>query len=155
MNAKRSDGEQSSRKTPATGILADGQPGLRKRPLPGARPVRTLLRTAHTLAFAALYGGHVFDVSPPRLHAALAATVASGAAFMAVEMYRTPVWPVQVRGIAAFVKIALVMMVAVWWEARVWLLSAAIAIGTVVSHMPGKYRYYSVVHRRVLAGEPG
>jgi hypothetical protein len=122
----------------------------RSRPLLGVRPMRTALRTAHTIAFAALYGGHVYDVSAVSLHPALAATVATGAAFMALEMYRTPLWPVQVRGVAAFVKLALVAAVGVWWDWRLLLLTLALVIGGVVSHMPGRYRYYSLLHGRVV-----
>ena len=107
------------------------------------------MRTLHLIAFGALYGGHVFAVSPERLLPALAATLASGGALAALEMYRTPVWPVQVRGVATFVKVLLVAAVGVWWNAGVWLLTAAIVIGAVVSHMPGRYRYYSLLHGRV------
>jgi len=32
----------------------------------------------------------------------------------------------------------------------VGLLTAAIIIGSVAAHMPGRYRYYSVIHRRVI-----
>ena len=118
----------------------------RSRPLPGVRPVRTTLRTAHTIAFAALYGGHVYGIPAASLHPALAATVATGAALMALEMYRTPLWPVQVRGVAAFVKLALLAAVAVWWDWRLLFLTLALVIGGVVSHMPGRYRYYSLLH---------
>lgn len=121
----------------------------RSRPLPAARPLRTTLRTLHVIAFSALYGGHLFAASPERLLPALAATLASGGALMALEVYRTPAWPVQVRGVATFVKVLLVAAVGLWWNAGVWLLTAAIAIGTVTSHMPGRYRYYSLLHRRV------
>jgi hypothetical protein len=112
--------------------------------------MRTALRTAHTIAFAALYGGHVYGVSARRLVPALVATVATGVAFMGLEMYRTPLWPVQVRGAAAFVKLALVAAVAVWWDWRLLFLTLALVIGGVVSHMPGRYRYYSLLHGRVV-----
>jgi len=69
---------------------------------------------------------------------------------MALEIYRTPVWLGQVRGMATLVKIALVGAVAVYWDARLWLLTAAAIIGGVVSHMPGRYRYYSFVHGQPL-----
>jgi hypothetical protein len=129
----------------------------RKRPLPASRLLRTSLRTLHLISFGALYGGHVFAVAAERLYPALAATLASGGALMALEMYRTPVWPVQVRGVATFVKVLLVAAVGLWWDARVWLLTMAIVIGGVVSHMPGKYRYYSLLHGRVVgdSGERG
>jgi len=126
------------------------------RPLAGVRLLRTVLRTAHLVAFGALYGGHVYDVPRAELHAALGWTVATGAALMGLELYRTPVWLWQIRGIATLTKIALVAAVALWWDARVALLTVAIVIGGVSSHMPGKYRYYSVKDRRVIgAGESG
>lgn len=126
---------------------------MQTRRLPGVRPMRTTLRTAHLIAFAALYGGHVFGVAPERLRWALVATVASGATLMGLEMYRAPFWILQVRGLATFAKIALVAAVAVWWDARVWLLTLAIIIGGVVAHMPGRFRYYSVLHGRPIGGE--
>jgi len=121
--------------------------------LPSARVVRTTLRTTHLVAFGALYGGHVYAVDASRLQPALYATLASGAALMTLEIVRHPIWVVQVRGLATFVKIALVASVAVAWDARVWLLTAVIVIGAVVSHMPGRYRYWSVVHRRDVGSQ--
>lgn len=112
------------------------------------RTLRTTLRTAHLLAFGALYGGHVYSISGQRLWPALLATVATGAALMALEIYRTPIWLNQIRGVATLVKIGLVAAVAVYWDARLWLLTAAVIIGGVVSHMPGRYRYYSLIYGR-------
>jgi predicted alpha/beta hydrolase len=123
------------------------------RPLPGVRPLRTTLRTAHLIAFGALYGGHIYGLPAERLHAAVFATVGTGAAFMALEMYRTPFWLVQIRGLATVAKIILVASVAVLWDVRVWLLTAAIIIGSVSSHMPGRYRYYSILHRRAIGSQ--
>jgi hypothetical protein len=123
------------------------------RPLPGVRPLRTTLRTAHILAFGILYGGHVYGVPADRLWPALVATLASGGALMALEMYRLPLWIVQLRGLATVAKIALVAAVALCWPCRLVLLTAVVVIGSVAAHMPGRYRYYSVVHRRVIGGQ--
>ena len=92
----------------------------------------------------------MYGIEPALLQPALVATLVSGGALTALELYRTPAWLVQVRGVATFAKIVLVAAVAVFWEARLALLTAAIVIGGVVSHMPGRYRYYSVLHRRVI-----
>ncbi len=124
-----------------------------KMALPGVRTIRSTLRTAHLIAFGALYGGHVYGVAPERLHTALLATIASGGALMTLEIIRNHIWPVQIRGIATLVKIALVASVALSWDSRVWILTAVIVIGGVVSHMPSRYRYYSVVHKRVVGGQ--
>ena len=122
------------------------------RDIPGARSMRTTLRTTHIIAFAALYGGHVYGMPAGRLLPALAATVVTGGAFVALECYHAPIWLAQLRGLATLLKLVLVACVAFWWELRVLLLTAAIVIGSVASHMPAKFRYYSVVHRRQFGG---
>jgi hypothetical protein len=134
------------------GWLAHLRRSLRVEPraVPGVRGLRTTLRTLHLIAVAALYGGHVYGVDSQRLLPALGASVASGALFMALELYRAPVWLVQVRGVATLVKIALVASVAVAWDWRVPLLTAVLAIGAVSSHMPGRWRYHSLLHGRVV-----
>jgi len=121
-------------------------------PMRASRPLRTTLRTTHLLAFGALYGGHVFDIAPERLLPALAAVLASGGAFMLFEIWRAPIWLVQVRGVATYAKLGLLLSVPAFWAERVWILSAIVVIGTVVSHMPSRYRYYSLLHRRVMNG---
>jgi len=130
-------------------VAADPSP----RPLPGVRPLRTTLRTAHLIAFGMLYGGHIYGIPAERLHVALFATLGTGAAFMALEMYRTPLWLIQIRGLATIAKIILVAAVALFWDVRVWLLTAAIIVGSVSSHMPGRYRYYSILHGRAIGSQ--
>ncbi len=123
-----------------------------RRPVPYVRVVRTSLRTAHLIAFGALYGGHVYGVAAERLVPALVATVATGTALMGLEVYRSAVWLVQLRGVATFAKMALVASVLMFWNVRVAILTAVIVIGGVSAHMPGQYRYYSLLHRRALDG---
>ncbi len=72
---------------------------------------------------------------------------------MSLEIYRLPLWLIQLRGVATLAKILLMAAVAVCWTCSVWLLTTAIIIGGVSSHMPGRYRYYSLVHRRVVGGQ--
>lgn len=120
------------------------------RPVPGARIMRTLLRTAHLIAAGALYGGHVYGVEAERLVPALAAVLATGGAFLGLEVYQASVWLVQIRGVATLLKLTLVAAVALFWELRVPLLTLAVIIGGVSSHMPGRWRYYSVLHGRVV-----
>jgi hypothetical protein len=145
--------ESGSRESgPETGASPPGGLAQRllaePRVLPHMRVLRTTLRTAHILAFSALYGGHVYDLAPERLLPSLIATLATGGAFMALEIYSAPVWLVQVRGVATFVKLVLVAVVAVLWDWSVFLLTVVTAIGVVTSHMPGRYRYYSLLHGR-------
>jgi hypothetical protein len=67
---------------------------------------------------------------------------------MALEVLSAPVWLVQVRGVATLVKLVLVAGVAALWDWRIFLLTLVMVIGVVTSHMPGRYRYYSLLHRR-------
>lgn len=119
------------------------------RPVPHLRLLRTTLRTLHVLAAAALYGGHVHGVDAARLLPALAATVATGGGFVALEVWRFPPWLVQLRGVATLAKLVLLASVPLFWDQRVALLSLVLVIGVVTSHMPGWLRY-----RALLAGVP-
>ena len=112
--------------------------------------MRTGLRTAHLLAFGALYGGHVYAAGDERLVAAWAATATTGGALLLLDAVREPASLVQVRGLAAFVKIALAVAVLALGGRQVALLTLAAVIGAVSSHMPGAYRYYSPWHGRVI-----
>jgi len=121
-----------------------------ERKLPGARWLRTGLRTLHLLAVGALYGGHVYGVEAERLIPALAGVLASGGALVVFEVWQVRVWLVEVRGAATFLKLALVAAVGVAWEQRLVLLTLALVIGSVSSHMPGRWRHYSLLHGRVV-----
>lgn len=114
------------------------------------RVLRTTLRTLHVLAIAAFYGGHVFSVAPDRLMPALAAVLVSGFLFMLFEISREPVWVHQLRGVGTLLKLMLLGLIAVFWEQRVLILSLIVVIGVLISHAPGRFRYYSVLYRRVV-----
>ena len=145
---------------PRLASVHQGTPGWRTRAerwfeapghkLPGGRWLRTSLRTLHLIAVGALYGGHVYGVEAERLVPALAAVLASGGSLVVFEVWQARIWLVQVRGIATFVKLALVASVGLAWELRIVLLTLALVIGSVSSHMPGRWRYHSVLHGRVV-----
>ena len=130
------------------------------RAIPGERAWRTALRTAHLIAFGALYGGQVYGASAERLLPALVATVATGGALMGFEIYRSPLWLVQVRGVATLVKIALVAGTAAWGKMQVEIFTLAIGIGAVTAHMPGRsslrrsISMFPHMERRSLYGRP-
>ncbi|MEN8185202.1 MAG: hypothetical protein ABFS46_21985 [Myxococcota bacterium] len=128
----------------------DAELHARVRRVPGVRTWRTLLRTAHLISFGALYGGHVYGIPEARLEGALMATVATGGTLMAFEIYRAPIWLVQVRGAATAGKIALLVLAQGIPQLAVPLLTLVIAIGALSSHMPGRWRYHSLRHGRVV-----
>lgn len=114
------------------------------------RTLRTTLRTLHVLAFGAYYGGHVFDVSTERLFPALVAVVVTGGVFALFEAWSNPIWFHQLRGVCTYVKILLLASVALFWEQRILILTFIVVLGVVAAHAPSRFRYYSVLHRRVV-----
>jgi hypothetical protein len=126
-----------------------------ERRAPGERLLRTVLRTVHIASMAVLLGGHFFDVPKTDLLGALVWTVASGVLIVLLEVYGTMNWLFQVRGLATVLKVVLVGLVPVFWEQRVWLLMAVLAIGSLSSHATGRIRYYSVLTRRSAEHKPG
>jgi hypothetical protein len=56
---------------------------------------------------------------------------------------------VQLRGVATLGKLALLACVPFLWEQRAAILTLVVAVGVVVSHMPGRFRY-----RTLLPGVP-
>ncbi|MFQ5945940.1 MAG: hypothetical protein ACE5NC_06760 [Anaerolineae bacterium] len=128
----------------------------RGRLLPGARVWSVGLRTVHLAAFGILLGGHVFTVDPERLLPALWLTVLSGVGLIAVEVCGEGLyWLFLGKGIAVMVKLALLLAIPVFWEARVVLLLLVVTVASVSSHMSSRYRHYSLLHRRLIApGDP-
>ena len=120
------------------------------RLLPHARAISIAFRTFHIAAIGILLGGHLFAVPAPRLLLWLYLSLISGAGLMGIELYSSCKWLYQGKGVLVLLKLLLVAAVAVFWEQRVWLLLAVLVIGSVGSHMPGRFRYYSFLHRRVI-----
>lgn len=121
------------------------------------RALNIAVRTAHIGAMGVLVGGYAFDVTPERLKASLWLTVGTGVALAAIEAGPRLLWFHQGRGFMTLAKLAFLCAVPLAWDHRLPILLAVIVIASVGSHMPGRYRYYSVVYRRVIhdASGPG
>ncbi len=118
--------------------------------IPYARAWNIGLRTAHIATMSALVGGHVFNVGKPQLLPWLTATIVTGLALVFVEAFPRLRWLYQGRGLFVLFKLFLMCLIPWFWEYRVTVLMAIIVIASVGSHMPGRFRYYSILHRRVL-----
>jgi len=46
--------------------------------------------------------------------------------------------------------LAILLLIPFFWEVRVILLLLVVGIASVGSHMPGRYRNYSLLHRRLI-----
>lgn len=119
------------------------------------RALNIALRTAHIGAMGVLLGGHAFDVTPERLQTSLWLTIGTGVALAAVEAGPRLLWFHQGRGIMTLAKLTLLCAVPLAWDYRLPILLAVLVLASVGSHMSARYRYYSVVHRRVIPPTSG
>lgn len=111
------------------------------RRIPRHRALGVALRTAHLMTFGALLGGHLFAVDATRLMPFLVATIASGLGLMALELASTCAWLFMGKGVAVLLKLLVLLMVPAFWEYRVPLLLLTVAIASVGSHMPSRFRH--------------
>jgi hypothetical protein len=114
------------------------------------RALNIALRTAHIGAMGILLGGHAFDITPERLKVSLWLTIGTGVALAAIEAGPRLLWFHQGRGLMTMAKLALICAVPLAWDYRLPILLAVVVVGSVGSHMPGRYRHYSVVYRQVI-----
>ncbi len=112
------------------------------------RLLNVACRTIHIVAFAVLFGGHVWGVEPDRLGIALWVTVTSGVALMAVEVVADRRWMLEVRGAVVLLKLGLLLAVPIAWEHRVAVLTAVAVVAAAGSHLPGRFRHASWIRAR-------
>ena len=122
--------------------------------VPGTRAISIALRTLHLAAFGILLGGHSFTVEAEKLLPYLYLTILSGIGLITTEVYAVGLyWLFLGKGLMVLAKLGLLLAVPVFWEQRVALLLAVVGIASVGSHMPARYRHYSLLHRRVIGPE--
>ncbi|GAB6165813.1 hypothetical protein JCM19992_18130 [Thermostilla marina] len=119
--------------------------------IPYARAWNIAARTVHIAAAGMLLGGHFFDVARERLWGLLIVTIASGVILAVLEAWPRLLWFVQGRGAATLLKLILIAVVPLFWPQRVWILLVVLAVGSVGSHMPARWRYHSFLHGRMIS----
>ncbi len=108
------------------------------------------LRSLHLLAIAGVGGGILFALEKDLWINYWWLALVSGVLMMLMDITANPVWIVQVRGIVIMLKLILLALLGSnpGWDS--FLLAIIIIISAVISHAPGKLRYYSLYHRRVI-----
>ena len=119
-----------------------------RRRFPHARACNVAARTVHLAATGTLLGGHFFGAPADVLIPWLWAAIASGAVMFGLELYTSFDWLTQIGGLAVVLKVAVLCVIPIAWSARVPLLFVVVALAGIGSHMPGKYRHYSLLYRR-------
>lgn len=111
---------------------------------PFYRACNILARTAHLIACGVLAGGHAFHVDAGLILPWTWAAVLTGVLLMIIEAYPTWRYVLEGRGLMVAAKLILLCLIPVAWSYRVPILIAVMIIGSVGSHMPRKYRHYSI-----------
>jgi hypothetical protein len=117
----------------------------------GLRALKISLRAAHVLCAGVLTGAYVLEV-PAGRGAWLAATLASGGAILAVDLYQTAAFLLQVRGLVLLVKVSLLLALPAFGGAARWVLAALVLLSVISSHAPSKVRYFVLVGRGRIRG---
>ena len=111
------------------------------------------LRTLHLVAVAGVGGGILFGLDKGLWLNYWWLALVSGGLMMLMDIISNPVWMVQLRGLVIFFKLVLLALIGSYpaWDG--FLLVFIIIISSVISHAPGKLRYYSVYHREVITSD--
>lgn len=108
------------------------------------------LRTLHLLSVAGVGGGILFGLDRELWLNYWWLALLSGGLLMMIDIISNPVWVVQVRGLVIFLKLFLLALLGRDPATDSLLLVVIIVISAVISHAPGKLRYYSVYHRKEI-----
>ncbi len=108
------------------------------------------LRTAHIAFTGLLLGGHFFNAPVSSLRSVLWLVIASGGGLVALDSYKSCDWIHQGWGVMLIAKLILLCLVPFAWTLRIPILMTVVVIASVESHMPGRFRHYSFLYRRVM-----
>ena len=125
-----------------------------KRNIPAKRSLSLVLRTLHLIGIAGLAGAFLFALPANQWREYLWLTLATGGLMVVKEIYTDGIWLIQFRGQIIIAKVALL---ALFWfyfqrlDSTVYML--IIVLSGVISHGPGKLRYYSIWHGKVYTAD--
>lgn len=135
-------------------------PAIKARPAkPGMnraaakRWTKISLRTLHLLAVAGVGGGILFTLDKDIWIIYWWLAMASGALMMLLDITSNPVWLVQIRGLVIMAKLVLLAFLGSYPAWDTTLLIVIIVVSGVISHAPGKLRYYSVYHKKIITSD--
>jgi len=119
------------------------------RNLPGERGLRIGVRTLHIGAIAVIFGAAILNQSyHPRLILAWFLAFLTGILFISHDAWRygsSYFHSVMFWGI--FCKMLCLVIAYSFPASQIWIYSIVLVIGSIVSHMPGKYRHKNIFAR--------
>ena len=121
------------------------------RELPGQRGIKIALRAVHVLCAGVLTATYLLDLGaePEPIAAAreawFSATIASGGAILALDLYQSAAFLLQVRGAVLLAKLACVASLGALGDAAGYALAGVVLVSVVSSHAPSRWRYKVLV----------
>jgi membrane-bound ClpP family serine protease len=108
---------------------------------------KVIVRALHLVGISGVFGAAMAH-SPEPVYFALA--IVSGVVLVVMEAYSGWFWFVQLRGVAVFMKLLLLLPMHLYPEAAIPCLIAMIVISGFMSHAPSWIRYFSLFHGKVI-----
>jgi len=106
------------------------------------------MRTAHIAVAGTLFGGFMLHVPFGQMHIWHGLTILTGCGLLALELLHGLNWPHQGRGVFGIVHIGLSGFIHLRPDLAIPLLWIILVSGGVGSHLPKRYRHWSVLYRR-------
>ncbi|GAA4900029.1 hypothetical protein [Ferrimonas pelagia] len=114
---------------------------------------KTTLRALHVLGIAGAAGGFLYGLDSALWRNWWILAMLSGVVLTIWEIWRSPLWLVQLKGICTLGKVALLGLCYPWPALAPYLFSAILLLSIYIAHGPSQFRHYSIKHRRVLRGK--
>jgi hypothetical protein len=116
--------------------------------LTALRVYKLLARTVHLIAIAGLVGGHMFGAPLAPLRLLLYLSVVSGVGMCVLEAYPNRRFFCEGWALMLWLKLVVLMLVLMFWNARRPILIVALAIASLGSHMPRALRHWTPFHNQ-------
>lgn len=111
------------------------------------RLFKVILRTLHLVGIAGTFGDAMMGVSASPY---ITLAIYSGIVLVVMEAYSGLIWFVQIRAVAVYLKLLLLLFMHLYPQFSIPSLIVIIVLSGFVSHAPSWIRYYSVQHGRMV-----
>jgi len=103
-------------------------------------------RTAHIAVAGVVFGGVILQISHDRMALWHYLVIASGGVLLFFEWRHDPNWPHRGKGLLVHLHVLMGLLVHVASSLAVFLLWGVVISGGIGSHMPRRYRYWSILY---------
>ena len=111
------------------------------------RLLKVIVRSIHLVGIAGVFGNAMTGTSESTY---ITLAIISGIVLVIMEAYSGWIWFVQLRGVALYLKLLLLLLMHFYPQHSISCLIAAIVISGFMSHAPNWIRYYSLQHWKVV-----